>query len=42
MSRMFRHPFAVNFVNDYFKRMWAAGVKGLAEKYLETRDPERL
>ena len=29
MSRMFRHPFAVNFVNDYFKRMWAAGVRRL-------------
>ena len=37
---MFRHPFAVDFVNDHFRRMWAEGIEGLAEKYLETRDPD--
>jgi hypothetical protein len=40
MSRMFRHPFAVNFVNDHFRRMWGEGVDGLAAKYLEKRDPD--
>ena len=40
VSRMFRHPFAVNFVNDHFRRMWGEGVDGLAAKYLETRDPD--